>query len=96
MNTVHNPADFSSRGLTFTDQDKINVWLREPKELHCSEPAEVPRSDEFSIVESDPEVKSKVCNMAIKQASHDIVSFLESRIYSWKRMHRVISCVEVH
>ena len=31
--------------------------------------------------------------MAIKQASHDIVSFLESGISSWKRMHRVISYV---
>ena len=84
------PGDDASRGLSTTDEQKINRWFNGPEFLRHDETS-WPNHTTFEVSPDDPEVKKKVI---VSTTSVDIkspLSLLEERISSWFKLRRIVA-----
>ena len=98
VHTDENPADLTSRGLSFDDDKGIDHWLRGPSFLHKPVVASLP-VDCSIIPEDDPEIKHSPANQfSVQVAKLDksfcLISVLEKRISSWMKVLRVIATMK--
>ena len=93
VSSNENPADYTSRGITARERQKVDVWLNGPPYLYreidgCS------KEMVYHIKENDPEVKvSKQVYASKVSETNDILGHLEEQISSWNKMKRVLAWV---
>ena len=92
MDTVQNPSDDASRGLSLRKSGKVHRWLNGPKflwkdEEEWSHPTQVP-----VVSELDSEVKvEKRVNASIVKEAESLLETLEKRISKWNHMKRTMA-----
>ena len=90
VKTDDTPGDDASRGLSITDEPKINRWFNGPDFLRHDETS-WPIHTTIDVSPDDPEVKKKVI---VSTTSVDIKSplcILEERISSWFKLRRIVA-----
>ena len=90
-----NPADYTSRGLSGSNQEKVKHWVRGPEFLWKDESSWVNQEDKetLKLNEHDPEVKGTVTANINKVDDEEIVPQILNRFSSWCRMLRVMAWV---
>ena len=91
IQTDEKPADDCSRGLEMKRQSRVKRWFRGPEFLWKPLPTWQNKFDHYEVDEGDKEVKIIKINSV--QIQSDILSTLESRISSWKKIKRVMASV---
>jgi hypothetical protein len=86
IDTKLNPADYASRGLVVSEEDKVKVWLNGPDMLWTKEdPSDRPRLH-VSIPDDDPEIQqSLTCNVVVVAETNSVLCYLEM-FSSWTEM----------
>ena len=90
--TKENPADDCSRGLEMKHNKNVKRWFQGPEFFSRPPTAWCEERLQYDIAEDDVEVKMTVRVNAISKED-DILTVLESRISSWKKMKRVMAYV---
>ena len=90
--TKENPADDCSRGLEMKHNKNVKRWFQGPEFLSRPPTAWCEERLQYDIAEDDVEVKMTMRVNAISKED-DILTVLESRISSWKKMKRVMAYV---
>ena len=93
--TKENPADYSSRGISLKESEKVFIWLHGPKFLRRQEDTWRTKCPEVEEIEDDIEVKVTTTVNAVKMGGNmkSILDIMEKRISSWHRMKRVVAWV---
>ena len=88
-----NPADYTSRGLSASNQEKVKHWVRGPEFLWKDESSWVNQEDKetLKLNEDDPEVKVMVTANINKVDDEETVPQILNRFSSWYRMLRVMA-----
>ena len=91
--TKENPADYASRGISFSDAAKVERWLKGPEFLRSQDEGWRTQTTEGDVAEDDIEVKleQKVYMATVEDKS--ILEHFERRISSWQKMKRVLAWV---
>ena len=88
-----NPADYTSCGLSASNQEKVKHWVRGPEFLWKDESSWVNQEDKetLKLNEDDPEVKVMVTANINKVDDEETVPQILNRFSSWYRMLRVMA-----
>ena len=89
----NNPADETSRGLLPSNLEKIERWVKSPEFL-WEEESRWPQLKEKEVngIIDYPKVK-KTAAVNVSKIEEDIVSILQIRLSSWKKMLRVVAWI---
>ena len=90
-----NPADYTSCGLSASNQEKVKHWVRGPEFLWKDESSWVNQEDKetLKLNEDDPEVKVMVTANINKVDDEETVPQILNRFSSWYKMLRVMAWV---
>ena len=90
-----NPADDTSRGISLSNQEKINRWLNCPEFLWLDESKWTThgKKDIPEVDQDDPEVKIKLSVHVTSAGDEGITSTVQNRISSWSKLLRVTAWV---
>ena len=93
IESKNNPADETSRGLSPSNLEKIERWVK-GTEFLWEEESRWPQSKEKEVndISDDPEAKKTVA-VNVSKIEEDIVSILQIRLSSYKKMLRVVTWV---
>ena len=91
IQTNQNPADNCSRGLRMKRHSRLKRWFRGPEFLRKQVSMWQNKVDYYEADEDDKEIKIIKINSV--QIQSNILSTLESRISSWKKMKDVMAYV---
>ena len=92
VDTKENPADHASRGLTVEDVDAVNQWFQGPDFLWREENQWKKQTVLDPLPNDDPEIRKPISVQAsIVKGSSYVITKLEERLSSWKRVIRVIA-----
>ena len=94
VDTRDNPADFSSRGISAKERDKVETWLHGPMFLREKDEIWRLRAPATEEIEGDVEVKIEKVVQVVKIKMKSILEKMEERISSWQRMKRVLAWVK--
>ena len=84
VDTKNNPADYASRGLTVSEEDKVQVWLKGPEMLWQREDPAYEPCPTMLVADDDPEILPSVsCNVTVVAETNSVLSYLES-FPSWE------------
>ena len=91
VDTKNNPADYASRGLTVSEHDKVQVWLRGPEMLWQKEdPARNP-CPIMQVADDDPEVLTTVsCNAVVVAETNSVLNLLDT-FPSWDEVKETVA-----
>ena len=89
-----NPADFASRGLSPSAEEKVKMWFDGPEFLWKNED-EWPEPMQATVQDDDEEVKHEVVsvNKTVVADDYDILTLLENQFSSWYRLVRRMAAV---
>ena len=90
--TKENPADNCSRGLNMKQNNNVKKWFHGPAFLWKPEITWHNEGGQYSINEDDAEVKMTI-NVNATQIKNYVLSTLEVRISSWKKMKRIMGYI---
>ena len=90
-----NPADDTSRGISPSNQEKVNRWLNGPEFLWLDESKWTThgKKDIPEVDQDDPEVKIKLSVHVTSAGDEGITSTVQNRISSWSKLLRVTAWV---
>ena len=90
-----NPADDTSRGISPSNQEKVNRWLNGPEFLWLDESKLTihGKQDIPEIDQDDPEVKTKLSVHVASAVNEGITSTMQGRISSWSKLLKVTAWV---
>ena len=90
-----NPADDTSRGISPSNQEKVNRWLNGPEFLWLDESNWTihGKQDIPEIDQDDPEVKTKLSVHVASAVNEGITSTVQGRISSWSKLLKVTAWV---
>ena len=93
IESKNNPADERSRSLSPSNLENIDRWVKGLERL-WEEKSRWPQSKEKEAndISDDPEVKTPAA-VNISKIEEDIVSILQVRLSSWKKMLRMVAWV---
>ena len=88
IDTMFNPSDYASRGISPKDEEKVDKWFNGPIMLREKDEPWRDVMPEVEVVANDAEVKTAVNATAV--TTHTVLDVLEERISSWHRMKRSV------
>ena len=95
IDTKLNPADYASRGLVVSEEDKVKVWLNGPDMLWTKEdPSDRPRLH-VSIPDDDPEIQHTLaCNTVVVAETNSVLCYL-AMFSSWTEMKNTLATATI-
>ena len=92
IGTAENPSDYASRGIRYTETEKVKLWLQAPKMLWGNIENWNKGGSNMHVADDDVELKTPVTvNMTeVTLIEKDILNMLLLRISSWKKLKRVM------
>ena len=96
VDTKTNPADYASRGLTVTEHDKVQVWLKGPEMLwHKEDPSHKPRLL-VPVPDDDPEMMQPPIssNAVVVAETSSVLKHLEVYLH-WAEMKDTLATATV-